>query len=52
MVYYCILYGIFSESYMNYVDDYCLVLLLKGVCQKFRGQLLQAEQCFLEVIEK
>ncbi|KAL4235823.1 Tetratricopeptide repeat protein 39B [Mactra antiquata] len=40
-----------KDKYLNYMDDYCLVLLLKGVCQKFRGQLLQAEQCFLEIIE-
>ena len=38
--------------YGNYMDDYCLALLLKGVCQKFRGQFLQAEQCFLEVIDR
>ncbi|KAH3695472.1 hypothetical protein DPMN_082932 [Dreissena polymorpha] len=41
-----------SDSYPHYMDEYCLVLLLKGVCQKFRGQFLQAEQCFLEIIAK
>ncbi|KAH9523769.1 Tetratricopeptide repeat protein 39B [Bulinus truncatus] len=33
-----------------YYDNYSLTLLLKGVCQRHRGHLLQAEQCFLEVI--
>ena len=42
----------FPEKYSSYIDDYCLALLLKGVCQKHRGQFLQAEQCFLEVLEK
>ncbi|KAJ8305266.1 hypothetical protein KUTeg_015811, partial [Tegillarca granosa] len=41
-----------KESYPFFTDDYCLVLLLKGVCQKHRGQFLQAEQCFMEIIEK
>ncbi|BFZ16413.1 hypothetical protein BsWGS_19452 [Bradybaena similaris] len=34
-----------------YYDNYTLVLLLKGVYLRHRGQLFQAEQCFKEVIE-
>ncbi|CAL1544810.1 unnamed protein product [Lymnaea stagnalis] len=33
-----------------YYDNYSLALLLKGVCQRHRGQLFQAEQCFIEVV--
>ncbi|GFO11311.1 tetratricopeptide repeat protein 39b [Plakobranchus ocellatus] len=33
-----------------YHDNYCLALLLKGVCLRHREQSFQAEQCFLEVI--
>ncbi|WAR24830.1 TT39B-like protein [Mya arenaria] len=27
-----------KDDYSHYIDEYCLALLLKGVCQKFRGQ--------------
>ncbi|KAL8600738.1 hypothetical protein ACOMHN_057326 [Nucella lapillus] len=37
-------------GYKFYIDNYCLALLLKGVCLRHRGQLFQAEQCFHEVI--
>ncbi|XP_052776395.1 tetratricopeptide repeat protein 39B-like [Mya arenaria] len=40
-----------KDDYSHYIDEYCLALLLKGVCQKFRGQFLQAEQCFLEILQ-
>ena len=33
-----------------YWDNYCLALLLKGVCLRHRGDTGQAEQCFMEVI--
>ncbi|KAL3868152.1 hypothetical protein ACJMK2_040986 [Sinanodonta woodiana] len=39
-----------KDSSSHYMDDYCLALLLKGVCLQQRGMMLQAEQCFLEVI--
>ncbi|KAK6990818.1 tetratricopeptide repeat protein 39B-like isoform X2 [Biomphalaria glabrata] len=39
-----------ASSDKFYHDNYTLALLLKGVCQRHRGLLLQAEQCFLEVI--
>jgi len=41
-----------TDNYANYMDEYCLALLLKGVCLKFRSQFLQAEQCFIEIITK
>ena len=46
------LYTGLAATYENYVDDYCLCLLLKGVCLKHRDQFFQAEQCFQEIIEK
>ncbi|XP_025109099.1 tetratricopeptide repeat protein 39B-like [Pomacea canaliculata] len=39
-----------KASHKFYFDDYSLALLLKGVCLRHRGQFLQAEQCFLEVL--
>ncbi|XP_076462469.1 tetratricopeptide repeat protein 39B-like [Babylonia areolata] len=39
-----------SGSCKFYFDNYCLALLLKGVCLRHRGQLFQAEQCFQEVV--
>lgn len=39
-----------KASHKYYFDNYSLALLLKGVCLRHRGQLFQAEQCFLEVI--
>ena len=38
-----------TDKYMYYYDDYCLALVLKGVCFKHRGMDFQAEQCFREV---
>ena len=40
-----------ADKLPYYYDDYCLALLLKGVCLKFRGrgQEFQAEQCFREI---
>ncbi|KAG0428361.1 hypothetical protein HPB47_024647, partial [Ixodes persulcatus] len=35
----------------RYVDDFCLVMLLKGVCMRYMGHPLQAEECFLEVFK-
>ncbi|KAL5016769.1 hypothetical protein ScPMuIL_006358 [Solemya velum] len=40
-----------KASYANFMDDYCLCLLLKGVCLKYKGQMFQSEQCFTEIIE-
>uniref|UniRef100_A0A7M4FR22 Tetratricopeptide repeat protein 39B n=1 Tax=Crocodylus porosus TaxID=8502 RepID=A0A7M4FR22_CROPO len=37
-----------SEYYM---DDVCLLQLLKGLCLKYLGRLLQAELCFNQVIQ-
>ncbi|XP_062985313.1 tetratricopeptide repeat protein 39B isoform X2 [Elgaria multicarinata webbii] len=34
-----------------YMDDICLLQLLKGLCLKHLGRLLQAELCFNEVIQ-
>ncbi|XP_070195662.1 tetratricopeptide repeat protein 39B-like isoform X2 [Littorina saxatilis] len=39
-----------KASHLFYFDNYSLSLLLKGVCLRHRGQMFQAEQCFLEVI--
>ena len=36
-------------KYPFYYDDYCLALVLKGVCLRHRGMDFQAEQCFREV---
>lgn len=36
-------------KYPFFYDDYCLALVLKGVCLKHRGMDFQAEQCFREV---
>ncbi|KAK3090745.1 hypothetical protein FSP39_014266 [Pinctada imbricata] len=38
-------------AYKFYHDDYSLAILLKGVCLKWKGRLMQAEQCFKEVLE-
>ncbi|CAL8090619.1 unnamed protein product [Calicophoron daubneyi] len=35
----------------NYHDEYCLALLLKGVCLRCRGQMFQASMCFEEVLQ-
>ncbi|GFS13728.1 tetratricopeptide repeat protein 39B [Elysia marginata] len=35
-----------------YYDNYCLALLLKGVCLRHRDQTFQAEQCFQEVVDR
>ncbi|KAK4468056.1 hypothetical protein MN116_008231 [Schistosoma mekongi] len=32
-------------------DDYCLALMLKGVCLRCRGQTFQAFMCFTEIIQ-
>uniref|UniRef100_A0A7M4DY87 Tetratricopeptide repeat protein 39B n=1 Tax=Crocodylus porosus TaxID=8502 RepID=A0A7M4DY87_CROPO len=34
-----------------YMDDVCLLQLLKGLCLKYLGRLLQAELCFNQVIQ-
>ncbi|XP_061486229.1 tetratricopeptide repeat protein 39B isoform X1 [Rhineura floridana] len=34
-----------------YMDDICLIQLLKGLCLKHVGRLLQAELCFNQVIQ-
>nr|XP_020638619.1 tetratricopeptide repeat protein 39B isoform X1 [Pogona vitticeps] len=34
-----------------YMDDFCLLQLLKGLCLKHLGRLLQAELCFNQVIQ-
>ncbi|XP_013929713.1 PREDICTED: tetratricopeptide repeat protein 39B [Thamnophis sirtalis] len=34
-----------------YMDDVCLLQLLKGLCLKHLGRLLQAELCFSQVIQ-
>ncbi|XP_064605112.1 tetratricopeptide repeat protein 39B-like [Liolophura sinensis] len=38
------------DSFQYYWDDYCLTLLMKGICLKYRKQPFQSEQCFKEVI--
>ncbi|KAK8767717.1 hypothetical protein V5799_005500 [Amblyomma americanum] len=38
-----------KEMDERYVDDYCLAMLLKGVCMRYMGHPLQSEECFLEV---
>ena len=45
------LYGfMYSDQLKYFTDDYCLLLLLKGVCLRHQSQRLQAKQCFEEVI--
>lgn len=39
-----------KEERLYYADDYCLALLLKGVCLKHKGSYFQAEQCFTEIL--
>ncbi|XP_074642894.1 tetratricopeptide repeat protein 39A-like isoform X2 [Tubulanus polymorphus] len=38
-----------KDQYQYYDDDYCLALLLKGVCLKHKGKRFQAEMCFREI---
>ncbi|KAG8130542.1 putative Tetratricopeptide repeat protein [Naja naja] len=42
-----------NETHHNeyYMDDVCLLQLLKGLCLKHLGRLLQAELCFSQVIQ-
>ncbi|KAL7988673.1 hypothetical protein Chor_007592, partial [Crotalus horridus] len=42
-----------NETHHNeyYMDDVCLLQLLKGMCLKHLGRLLQAELCFSQVIQ-
>ncbi|CAH8861190.1 unnamed protein product [Trichobilharzia szidati] len=35
----------------NFFDDYCLALMLKGVCLRCRGQPFQAFMCFTEILQ-
>ncbi|XP_018646231.1 hypothetical protein Smp_133370 [Schistosoma mansoni] len=35
----------------TFYDDYCLALMLKGVCLRCRGQTFQAYMCFTEIIQ-
>lgn len=37
------------DDYIYYHDDYCLALLLKGVCLRHSNKFFQAEQCFQEI---
>ncbi|XP_033738777.1 tetratricopeptide repeat protein 39B-like [Pecten maximus] len=39
-----------KDSHPCFMDDYCLALLLKGVCLKHRSQYFQARQCFTEIV--
>lgn len=40
-----------KETDENYIDDYCLAVLLRGVCMRYMRHHLQAEECFREVLE-
>ncbi|TPP67426.1 Tetratricopeptide repeat protein 39B [Fasciola gigantica] len=40
-----------KEKYDAYYDDYCLALLLKGVCLRCRGQQFQASMCYQEILQ-
>ncbi|XP_064477319.1 tetratricopeptide repeat protein 39B-like isoform X2 [Ornithodoros turicata] len=40
-----------KEEDERFIDDYCLAMLLKGVCKRYMGHPLQAEECFLEVFK-
>lgn len=40
-----------TEKYETYFDDYCLALLLKGVCLRCRGQQFQASMCYQEILQ-
>ncbi|KAA0198670.1 Tetratricopeptide repeat protein 39B [Fasciolopsis buskii] len=40
-----------KEKYETYFDDYCLALLLKGVCLRCRGQQFQASMCYQEILQ-
>uniref|UniRef100_A0A672VCG8 Tetratricopeptide repeat protein 39B n=1 Tax=Strigops habroptila TaxID=2489341 RepID=A0A672VCG8_STRHB len=35
-----------------YMDDVCMLQLLKGLCLKYLGRLMQAELCFSKVIQR
>jgi len=39
-------------KYIHYGDDYCLALLIKGVCLKHKGQTGSAEECFNYIIQQ
>ncbi|CAH8568648.1 unnamed protein product [Heterobilharzia americana] len=39
------------DTYENFYDDYCLGLMLKGVCLRCRGQSFQAFMCFTEILQ-
>ncbi|XP_072032025.1 tetratricopeptide repeat protein 39B-like isoform X2 [Amphiura filiformis] len=40
-----------KEANPSYVDDYCLAMLLKGMCLKSLNRPSQAELCFQDVID-
>ena len=46
----CLWFFYFVGERLYYADDYCLALLLKGVCLKHKGSYFQAEQCFTEIL--
>ncbi|XP_064624927.1 tetratricopeptide repeat protein 39B-like [Lineus longissimus] len=40
-----------KDSYEFFEDDYCLCLILKGVCLRHLGRSFQAEMCFREIAD-
>ncbi|CAH8536769.1 unnamed protein product [Schistosoma turkestanicum] len=40
-----------KDTCETFYDDYCLALMLKGVCLRCRGQTFQAYMCFTEIIQ-
>lgn len=47
---YAFLIYIFFLDEEGPLDDYCLILLLRGVCYTSLGRNNQAEDCFREII--
>lgn len=43
---------LYLGSRLGYVDDLCLVQLLRGVCLRDQGKFSDAEQCFQDVISR
>lgn len=35
-----------------YYDEFCLALLIKGVCLRHRNQFGEAEQCFQQILSQ
>ncbi|VDN22417.1 unnamed protein product [Dibothriocephalus latus] len=41
-----------EANYKYFPDDFCLATMLKGVCLRCLGRVMQAKMCFMEVLMK